>query len=264
MQDTATFGQWLKQRRKALNLTQAELSQLVSCSKVIIIKIEADKRRPSIRIARLLARYLKISPQDRPAFIKLARPQLSPEQVDEITGPYAQSIHDGLIRRRTKNLPAPLTPLIGRAEEVAATCALLLDPNVRLVTLTGVGGIGKTRLSLDVAASLKEQFSDGCWFISLAALKEPEMFIPTIARSLGIKETRDGALDEALLNYLADSNLLLVLDNFEQIIPAAEKLSEILISAPGVKALVTSRMILHISGEYEFVVSPLKFVDVRN
>src|SRR5688500_17902356 len=160
MQNTVTFGQWVKQRRKTLNMTQAELSRLVVCSKVMIIKIEADKRRPSIKVARLLARYLKISPQDRPTFIRLARPQLSPEQVDEITGPYVQSISDGLIRRRVTNLPAPLTPLIGRAEEVAATCTLLLDPNVRLLTLTGVGGIGKTRLSLQIAASLKEQFTD--------------------------------------------------------------------------------------------------------
>ncbi len=264
MHETTTFGQWVKQRRKALNITQAELGRLVACSKVMIVKIEADQRLPSIQIARLLARYLKISPQDRLTFIRLARPKLSPAQVDEITGPYIQSINSGPARRRMTNLPAPLTPLIGRIEEVAATCNLLLDPNVRLVTLTGIGGIGKTRLSLQVAAQLKEQFSDGCWFISLAALREPELLIPTIARSLGIKETRDGALDEALANYLADGNILLVLDNFEQIIPAAEKLSEILRSASGVKVLVTSRTVLHISGEHEFVVQPLKFVNSLN
>jgi len=263
MEDTTTFGQRVKQRRKALSLTQVELGRLVSCSVVMIKKIEADQRRPSVRVTRLLARYLKIAPGDRVGFIRLAYPDLSPEQIDEIVSPYIQSLN-GSVKRRVTNLRTPLTSLIGRAQEASSICALLIAPNVRLVTLTGAGGIGKTRLSIQVATDLKEQFTDGCWFISLAALSDAELVVPTIARGLGIKESRDRALDEALLNYLADKDLLLVLDNFEQVIPAAEAVAEILAFAPGLKLLITSRTILHLLGEYEFVVPPLRFVDLRN
>src|SRR5258706_70328 len=171
----------------------------------------------------------------------------------------------GLVYRSDGWRTRPLfTSFIGRAQEASSICALLIAPNVRLVTLTGAGGIGKTRLSIQVATDLKEQFTDGCWFISLAALSDAELVVPTIARGLGIKESRDRALDEALLNYLADKDLLLVLDNFEQVIPAAEAGGENLALSPGLKVFFTSRTILHLLGEYEFVVPPLRFVDLRN
>lgn len=254
-----TFGQWVKQRRKELCLTQAELGQLVSCSSVMINKIEGDQRRPSIQVARLLAGHLKIAPNDRNAFISLARPDLPAEQLDD-----AQPFDRLSVNRRPTNIPAPLTPLIGRAQEATAVCALLLHPDVRLVTLTGPGGVGKTRLGLQVARDLNEQFADGSWFISLANVQDPDLVIPTIARSLGIKEARDRSIKEALLHYLADKDALLLLDNFEQVSAAAKQIAEMLVLASAVKVLVTSRTVLHISGEYEFVVPPLRFVDLRN
>jgi predicted ATPase/transcriptional regulator with XRE-family HTH domain len=260
MEATSTFGQWVKQRRKALGLTQAELGRLVSCSKIMIIKIEGNQRRPSIQIAKLLLRYLKIAPKERSAFMSLARPELSLEQIDEAVLYSAQLLYRSTNRRIT-NLPTPPTPLIGQADEVSTICSLLLDSDIRLVTLTGTGGVGKTRLSLQVATELNEQFADGCWFISLAALEDSDLVIPTIARGLGIKESRERTLDEALLNWLADKDLLLVLDNFEQIIPAARKVAEILTAAAGLKVLITSRTVLHLYGEYEFLVPPLRFVD---
>lgn len=263
MQDTITFGQWVKQRRQALSLTQAELGHLVFCSAVMIKKIEGNQRRPSVQVTKLLARYLKIAPKNRAAFMSLARPDLSAEQIDELATTYDHTPGQPTVRRIT-NLPVPMTPLIGRTQEVAAICGLLLDPGVRLLTLTGAGGMGKTRLSLQVASEIDKQFIDGCWFISLAALEEQDLFIPTIARGLGIKESRHQTFDEALLSYLADRDMLIVLDNFEQIIPAARQVAEILSLAPRLKVLVTSRTVLHLSGEHEFVVPPLRFVDPRS
>src|SRR5258706_3126871 len=257
-----TFGQWVKQRRNALNLTQAELGRLVSCSAVMINKIEGNLRRPSIHIAQSLAHYLKIAPIEHATFISVARPELSPEQIEEIASPQVDAPRQPA-NRRIINLPIPSMPLVGRADEVASICELLLDPDVRLVTLTGEGGMGKTRLSLQVATELYEKFEDGSWFISLAALEEPGLIIQTIARGLGIKESQNRALDEALLDYLADKDMLLVLDNFEQVLPSAKKVAEILASVAGLKVLVTSGIVLHISGEYEFVVPPLKFADLR-
>ena len=263
MEDTSTFGQWVKQRRKTLGLTQVELGGLISCSAVMVKKIESDQRRPSIRITRLLARHLKITPQERSSFMRLAHPDLPPEQIEEIASPYIQP-PNGPVKQRVTNLQTPLTLLIGRAQEVSSICTLLMAPNVRLVTLTGAGGIGKTRLSIQVATDLKEQFTYGCWFISLAALDDPELVVPTIARSLGIKESREWALKETLLNYLSDKDMLLVIDNFEQIVSAAMHMEEILACSPGLKLLITSRTLLHLLGEYEFVVPPLRFVDMRN
>lgn len=263
MADTITFGQWVKQRRKALGLTQSELGNLVACSKVMIIKIEGDERRPSIDLAMLLARSLKIPPAERSAFLILARPDQSLELLSERSAPASRALPRSL-NRRIANLPNPPTPLVGRAEEVTTISSLLLDPDVRLVTLTGAGGIGKTRLSLQVATELHEQFVDGAWFVSLAAVEDSDLVIPTIARGLGIKESRDRTIYDALLDYLINKDMLLVLDNFEQVMPAARKIAEILIGTTGLKVLVTSRTVLHISGEYEFIVPPLRFVDVRN
>ena len=261
--DTISFGQWVKQRRTALSLTQADLGRLVSCSAVMIKKIEGNQRRPSVQVAKLLARYLKIAPKNYAAFLSLARPDLSAEQIDEIVTTYEHAPAPATISR-INNLPAPITPLIGRAREVDAICDLLLDPEIHLVTLTGAGGMGKTRLSLQIASEINKQFVDGCWFISLAALEEQDLLIPTIARGLGIKESRHQTFDEGLFAYLADKDMLLVLDNFEQILPAARQVAEMLVVAPRLKVLATSRTTLHLPGEREFIVPPLRFVDPRN
>lgn len=258
-----TFGEWVKDRRKVLSLTQSELGRLVSCSKVMINKIEGNQRRPSVQMTRLLLRYLKIAPKQRGNFVRLARPELSDEQVNEIAAAYTP-VPGRPAPRRANSLPVPLTPLVGRAQEVTAICSLLLDPDVRLVTLTGAGGMGKTRLAIQAATELGEQFVDGSRFVPLAALESADALAPTIARGLGIKEDRDRTLEQALLHWLDDKDVLLVLDNFEQIIRAAKKVAELLASAPGLKVLITSRTVLHLSGEYEFVVPPLRFVEAQN
>ncbi|HEX6477303.1 MAG TPA: LuxR C-terminal-related transcriptional regulator [Ktedonobacteraceae bacterium] len=157
----------------------------------------------------------------------------------------------------THHLPTQLTPLIGRQQEVAAACRLLRRSQVRLLTLAGTGGVGKTRLALQVATTLMEDFADGVASVPLAPISDPELVLPTIAQALGIKEGGAGSFFALLQAALLDKQLLLLLDNFEQILPAAPQLMELLSACPGLKLLVTSRAVLHVQGEQEFPVPPL-------
>jgi len=161
-------------------------------------------------------------------------------------------------------LPAPLTPLVGREQEIAAVCALCSRPEVRLVTLTGTGGVGKTRLALGVAAAASSTFGDGICFVALAALTDPELVLPTIAQALGVREQAHQSLRDSLKDHLRDRQLLLLLDNFEQLVSAAPLVAELLAAAPRLQVLVTSRTALHLSGEHEFVVPPLALPDPQN
>src|SRR2546430_11302200 len=161
-------------------------------------------------------------------------------------------------------LPAPLTPLVGREQEIAAVCALLWRPEVRLVTLTGTGGVGKTRLALGVAAAVNADFADGICFVALAPLIDPGLVLSTIAQALGVQEQGSRPLLEGLQDHLREKQLLLLLDNFEQVVSAAPVVAELLVAAPRLRVLVTSRTSLHLSGEHEFVVPPLALPDLRN
>src|SRR5262249_40828130 len=162
----------------------------------------------------------------------------------------------------THNLPAQLTPLIGREQEVAAACTLLRRPDVRLVTLNGTGGVGKTRLALQVATDLLDDFARGASVVLLAPISDPGLVIPTIAQALDLKERGAQPLLDLLKAFLQDKHLLLVLDNFEQILPAAPHLTDLLTSCPQLSILVTSRATLHVQGEHEFPVPPLSLPDL--
>ncbi len=160
-------------------------------------------------------------------------------------------------------LPAQHSPLIGREQEIARICSLLQRSDVYLLTLTGPGGIGKTRLGLQVAANLSSNFADGVYFVPLASIRDPELIMPTIAQTLGIKET-GGQFHLSLLKaYLRDKQLLLLLDNFEQVLMAAPGISDLLATCSHLKILLTSRAPLHISGEHEFHVPPLVVPDLK-
>ena len=159
-------------------------------------------------------------------------------------------------------VPAAFTPLIGREQEVASICALLKRLAVRLLTLVGAGGIGKTRLSWQVAMEIREYFADGVCFVHLAAVSDPQLVVPTIAQELGIQQIGAQPIFEQLKVALRDKHFLLLLDNFEQVVTAAPLIEELLVACPGLKIVVTSREVLHVRGEQEFPVSPLSLPDL--
>jgi predicted ATPase/class 3 adenylate cyclase len=161
------------------------------------------------------------------------------------------------------NLPIQPTPLIGREKEVAEVCKLLLRPEVRLLTLTGAGGTGKTRLALQVAAELTEDFEKGVFFVSLAPISDPELVVPAVAGALGVKETGGQPLLESLKDYLREKRMLLLVDNFEHLLEAAPVVSELLSAAPYLKVLATSRIPLKLYGEHEYLVPPLELPDLK-
>ena len=162
------------------------------------------------------------------------------------------------------NLPLQPTPLIGREKEVAEVCDLLGGEATRLLTLTGPGGIGKTRLALQAAADLLDDFPDGTFFVPLATLTDAELFFSAVAETLGVQETGEQPLDETLKDYLRERRVLLVLDNFEQVLGAAPAVTELLARAPGLKVLATSRTPLGLYGEHVFPVPPLSMPDLKH
>jgi predicted ATPase/class 3 adenylate cyclase len=182
-----------------------------------------------------------------------------PEHLFQLIAPGVASDFPPLktLDRHTHNLPIQPTPLIGRESEVATTATLVRRDDVRLVTLTGPGGTGKTRLGLQIAAELVDAFSDGVWFVRLARLTDPALVVSTIAQTLGLRETATRPIAELLLDYVRPRALLLVLDNFEHVVAAAPDLAALLEASPGLKVLVTSRVVLHLRGEKEVPVSPL-------
>lgn len=165
--------------------------------------------------------------------------------------------------QRTHNLPAMTTALIGRNQDVEAAQALIEMPDVRLLTLTGAGGTGKTRLAIQIAAELVDQFAHGVWFVNLAPAASGALVVPTIAHALGLKETGEQPLLTVLHEYVRPREMLLVLDNFEHVLDAAPLIATLLEVAPKLQVLVTSRAALRISGEFEFPVSPLALPNLR-
>jgi len=161
------------------------------------------------------------------------------------------------------HLPIQPTPFIGREKEVDAVHHLFLREDVRLVTLTGPGGVGKTRMALHVAEQLRAHFADGVWFVSLAPISDPDLVIPTIAQTLGLWEAGERSLLEQLQVFLRERQVLLLLDNFEQVVRAAMHVANLLTICSHLKVLVTSREVLHVRAEREFPVPTLSLPDPK-
>jgi predicted ATPase/transcriptional regulator with XRE-family HTH domain len=263
LNDGNAFGTWLKQRRNTLGLGQKELAERAGCSVVMIEKMESGERRPSSQVAEILAECLNVPADERRAFTEFARARLSPTQLAMLAEVDSQAPWRTLYRR-SNNLPSPHTAFIGREKEVAAACSLLRSSNVRLLNMTGPPGIGKTRLSLRVAEELIEDFEGNIFFVGLAPIRDPDLVIPSIANALSLREMGGESLLGSLKRYLGDKRALLVLDNFEQVVPAAPQVGDLLTSAPWLKVLITSREILHTYGEYEYQVPPLNLPSMRH
>jgi predicted ATPase/DNA-binding XRE family transcriptional regulator len=242
-----SFGNWLKTRRKTRDLTQAELADQVGCSAAAIRKFEAEERRPSAQIVERLAEIFEIPQDQQTAFLRFARGDVrsmpSETRADFPWQASAATAHS--------NLPATVTSLIGRQQEFAEVREYLSKDDLRLVTLIGPPGIGKTRLSLEVARASLPDFPDGVFFITLAPLDDPSLIALTVAQSLNFVETNRQSATRQLSNGIRDKQMLLVLDNCEHLIEdVASLVSSLLSACPRLKVLTTSRESLRVPGEW--------------
>ena len=261
MEEVYSFGYWVMRRRKALDLTRAGLAQRVSCSPETIKKIERDERRPSRQVAELLAAALAVSDEERELFLRAARGE----------GPVDRLSIDGrplpLPSQKPRpgnpgpgfpghNLPLYLSSFIGREDEIVEVRKLLARS--RLVTLTGVGGGGKTRMALEAVRGLLESFPDGVRLVELAPLSDPALVASFIASTLGLINDPNRPPLDALANYLRDRQFLLLLDNCEHLIETMARLVDTLVRhCPDLHILTTSRERLEIDGEAVWLVPPL-------
>ena len=250
-----SFGNWVKRRRKALDLTQQELAERVGCSISLIFKIESDERRPSRQIAELLAAHLEIPSDQRNLFLKVARQEKGVETLESASS-LSGSGSTARPHPLPENLPLPLTSIVGREHELRAIIRQLQDPACRLLTLTGPGGVGKTRLVLEVAHQ-KHEFGNGTCFVSLVGTSAAEFIVPAIADALGFSFSGATDLKTQLFNHLKEKNILLILDNLEHLLDGIEILDGLLEHAPYVKLLTTSREQLNLRAEWVFEVQGL-------
>jgi predicted ATPase len=250
---TTTFGALLKRYRRAAGLSQEVLAERVGYSIGHLSRLERAARLPGTAIVARLADTLELDPTDRAIFAAAAH---QPETIDPVA-PHIAAPHRAQAPA-PDNLPPQLTPLVGRERQQALVTHLLNREDVRLLTLTGPGGVGKTRLALQVAGGLRDRFRAGVCFVSLASVRDPGLVLPTLAQELGIREYGGQPLWEVLRAQLQGQQLLLLLDNFEHVLAAAPLVADLVAACPLVKTLVTSRSLLQVRGEHQFEIPPLE------
>lgn len=273
MTEAATFGEWLRKRRKALDLTQEELAERAGCSVWLVQKIEAGSRRASRQTAEILVDCLKVDQDLRSAFVQWARTGQSVSAVDadayghisplRVTptgvGPASTSV---TVPIAPVTVPAPLSTLIGREVALAWLSELLRRDQPRLITLVGPPGIGKTRLAQELASRERANFAQGAAFVPLAPVLDPGLVPAAIAQAIGLRNTDSQSLPLVLADFLRNSEMLLVLDNLEHLLGATPIVTQLISTACRLKLVVTSREALNIRGEQQYEVPPLELPDL--
>jgi len=257
------FGKWLEVRRESLGFTQEALAEHACCTLANIQTIEDSLEKPSLVVARLLARALEVPSDEEALFVLFATSDLGTQGRTD-TGPDGHDQQDyeapwRLSLRPPSNLPAQLTSFVGRDAEITRVAELIRGKGGRLLTLLGPPGIGKTRLCLEVANQVLDDFEDGVFFVPLAPMTGSDDAILAIASIFNIKDSTGPPLLDAVKSFLSARKLLLVLDNLEQLADAGLLVAGLLVAAPKLRILATSRAWLHAYGEQVFRVPPLKF-----
>jgi len=256
-----SFGEWLKRRRKFLGLTQEQLALKLNCSTIMLRKTEAEERRPSAQIVEQLSEIFNIPANERTAFLRFARGDLrfAPAPAKEDV-PWREST----VPARS-NLPATITSLVGREKELTDVHKYLQKDDVRLVTLIGPPGIGKTRLGLQVIRQSLSDFPDGVFFVPLAPLEKPSQVAPAIFHALGYVESKNQFTVEQLAEGIGDKQILVMLDNLEHLIEySAPLVSRLLSACPRLKILTTSRESLRVPGEWLYPIPALDFPEEKH
>jgi predicted ATPase/transcriptional regulator with XRE-family HTH domain len=246
-EEAASFGSCLRRLREAAGLTQEELASKAGLSARAISVLErGERKRPYPHTVRSIADALALSEEERTAlFAAVPGRSAAPAAAFPAAVP------------GTGLPPTPTTTLVGREQDLKAVATFLGQPGVRLLTLTGTGGVGKTRLAMEAVREAAGLFPDGAAFVALAPVGDAGLVVPTVARSLGLREAGGRSPLEALRAHLSEKRFLLVLDNLEHVLEAAPEVGGLVESCPGLTVLVTSRAPLRVRGEQEYPVGPL-------
>jgi predicted ATPase/transcriptional regulator with XRE-family HTH domain len=240
----------VRKRRRALDLTQAQLGRLAACTESAIRKIEGDERRPSRRIAERLADALRIARDERARFVAAARGEQAVQSL-------AEGDASGGVKGSVDLPPGPAR-LIGRDADLGLIEQRLADPSCRLLTISGPGGVGKTRLAVAACARASPLFADGTWTVFLAETESKDVLLSALAHAVGLSLSSDADAQTQLHAYLRGRQALLLLDNFEHLLAATQTVAALLDAAPRVKILVTSRERLNLSEEWLLPLGGLK------
>ena len=242
------FGQWLQRRRRGLGLSQKDLAKQLGCAAITLRKIEAEERRPSPALSQRMAECLRVPAPQQATFVRFARGQL-------LAGAAIESsfaLPTALVHTSAQpaHLPQPPYPIIGRERILAQAIAALTSKDIRLLTLIGPPGVGKTRLALELAHALHEGFAHGAMFVELASVRDAALVPAAIAEALHIEDSNATNTALALKAALRERQTLLVLDNFEQVLDAAPFVAELMAACAGLHCLITSRERLRLRAEH--------------
>jgi predicted ATPase/DNA-binding XRE family transcriptional regulator len=252
MQEEISFGIWLRKQRRALDLSRQAFADQVGCAEVTLRRIEAGTLKPSQELASLLVEQLGIPEAERSQWISFARGLSDFPSQSHLSSNKPKS-----------NLPAPLTSFIGREKEQAEVIQLITKH--RLVTLTGSGGVGKTRLSLEVGKQILGNYADGVWLVELAPILDPLLVPRTTAIAIGLRDEPQRPVIDMLSDYLREKQILIILDNCEHLLDACAQLAGTLLKrCPSLKILATSREALGILGEAVYRVPSLELPDIQH